>query len=156
LGKIEMMQKSAQYLSVKFGVNHLLPTMSASDPDLSRKPEQPKVKKIRAQVHHNHPIEAVRAPTPAGGSRVATPADNDNDSVITDFSVGIPDYVSRTEILKFYDKSHQSQSQPQQQPAVPPLPPPEKNLRQKSSKTEKEIRPEFVPPPPPVLQVSMS
>jgi hypothetical protein len=37
----------------------------------------------------------------------------DDASVISDFSVGIPDYVSRTEILRFYDKDRQ-----------PPVPPP--------------------------------
>ena len=62
LGKIEMMQKSAQYLSVKFGVNHLLQQqpdepakLSVSESDLSRKPNKGKTKMIRAQVHHNHP-----------------------------------------------------------------------------------------------------
>ena len=139
LGKIEMMQKSAHYLSVKFGVNHLIPTMPA-DHDaaaVSRKQERQKVKKIRAQVHHNHPVL-----TDVNGNRATSPADDD-DSVVTDFSVRIPDYVSRTEILKFYEKA--------QQP-TPPLPPPVQISRQKMSKSEKEIRPEFIPPPPPVIQ----
>ena len=147
LGKIEMMQKSAHYLSVKFGVDHLLPTMSASDPDLSRKPERPKIKKIRAQVHHNHPVLK-----DVNGNRPVTPADDA--SVVTDFSVGVPDYVSRTEILKFYDTNQQQRSQAA---APPPLPPPAQNLRQKSAaKPVKEVRPEFVPPPPPVFHKQLS
>jgi hypothetical protein len=42
LGKIEMMQKSAHYLSVKFGVHHLLPNLPASDGDLAPKPDRPR------------------------------------------------------------------------------------------------------------------
>ncbi len=53
-----MMQKSAQYLSEKFGVNHLLPTFSSSD-DHPVKKEHQKLNKptvVKAQVHHNHPV----------------------------------------------------------------------------------------------------
>ena len=79
--------------------------------------------------------------------------DADNASIITDFSTGIPAYVSRTEILKFYDKAPTTTTTT----APPPLPPPSKSQnRQKSSKSDKnrssDLHPEFIPPPPPVIQ----
>ncbi len=80
--------------------------------------------------------------------------DADSASIITDFSTGIPAYVSRTEILKFYDKTPTAAATTT---APPPLPPPSKGQnRQKSSKSEKnrssDLHPEFIPPPPPVIQ----
>jgi len=147
LGKIEMMQKSAQYLSTKFGVDHLLPKLSASDTDLSRKPSKPvKTRKVRAQVHHNHPVPLTDF---NGNNRRHPPPPDDNASIVTDFSAEVPAYVSRTEILKFYSKE---QHQPKQSP---PLPPPSKNVQnQKQPKFNKneKIQPEFIPPPPPVIQ----
>ena len=145
LSKIEMMQKSAQYLSSKFGVDHLLPKLSASDTDLSRKPAKGKTRKIRAQVHHNHPVPL----TDFNGNNRRHPPPDDNASILTDFSAEVPAYVSRTEILKFYNKEHQ------QKPS-PPLPPPSKSVQhqqkqQKINKNEK-LQPEFIPPPPPVIQ----
>ena len=153
LGKIEIMQKSAHYLSTKFGVNHLLPKISGSDSDLSRKPaSKGKTKIIKAQVHHNHPVLNDK-------NKINNNSNNnnqveDNISIMTDFSTDLPAYVSRTEILKFYDQPAAANSAP------PPLPIPAKNyqkLRQKSSKQNSEkshydFRPEFIPPPPPVIQ----
>lgn len=123
------MQKSAQYLSEKFGVNHLLPPFSPTDENPVKK-EHHKLAKptvVKAQVHHNHPIPA----TDVNGNNQASLfskkhpflfycnvklLQDDADSVLTDFSAVIPPYVSRSEILKFYEDD------PPPRPAGMPVP----------------------------------
>lgn len=54
------MQKSAKYLSEKFGVNHLLPAFAPTDPNPQIvKQKLAKSTLVRAEVHHNHPISNV-------------------------------------------------------------------------------------------------
>jgi hypothetical protein len=135
LGKIEMMLKSARYLSDKFGVNHVPHRLSASDGDLAQKFVRPSMKKTRAQVHHNHPVA-----TDVNGNNHQT--FGTDGSIISSFSVGMPGYISRTEISKFCDGDHQ-----------PSLLPPAQNHCQKAAISRRHlVSPEFVPPPPPVIQ----
>ena len=81
LGKIEKMQKSAKYLSTKFGVDHLLPQLDH----------------VVAQVHREEAI----------GFSESDPENNnlhdDLESVLSNFSNNIPVYLSRSEILKSYE-----------------------------------------------------
>ena len=120
LTRIDRMQKSAKYLSEKFGVNHLLPPTSMSN----------------GVVAHNHPpldslLSLVMPPgndgiVPANGvhfppipsakknklQNTHIQDDGDESSVISNFSSNIPHYVSRSEILKVYDVLPAHKKQP--------------------------------------------
>ena len=114
LTRIERMQKSAKYLSEKFGVNHLLPPPSMSN----------------GHVEHNHPpldsllslVMPMNDPSMSASNSIHFPPiatsttkqnhqnqnhyqqdEGDESSVISNFSSNIPHYVSRSEILKVYD-----------------------------------------------------
>ena len=112
LTRIDRMQKSAKYLSEKFGVDHLLPPPSVSN-----------------GVAHNHPpldsLLSLVMPTmsdpslsvatsiqfppikskqiPASAKEHREEDEGDESSVISNFSSNLPHYVSRSEILKVYD-----------------------------------------------------
>ena len=91
LGKIEKMQKSAKYLSTKFGVDHLLPQLDHV---------------VAAQVHQQEEALDMTMSETESESNPGALRD-DLESVLSNFSTNIPVYLSRSEILKSYETAEE-------------------------------------------------
>ena len=72
--QIDRMKRSAKYLSTKFGVHNL----------------------VHPQMHNHPPLDSLM--TMASMTNY-----EDHESVVSNFSTNVPDYVSRSEILKVYE-----------------------------------------------------
>merc|ERR1712241_691390 len=114
------MQKSAKYLSEKFGVNHLLPPPSMSHNGVAH--NHPPLDSLMslvmpgtdASLGANPSIHFPPIQTKSGVTKKHhKESEGEESSVISSFSTNIPHYVSRSEILKVYDvlPAHKSQNE---------------------------------------------